>query len=591
MPKLSDAFIQEVLDKTDIIDIISEKVTLSKKGKSYFGLCPFHNEKTPSFSVEPDRKIYNCFSCGEKGNAVTFLQKTNNISFIEAIEDLAIRANVDMDFTEFKTEHKDKRLFEINEAANTFYKLYLNSTKSGLEAKQYLKERGIKEQIMKYFELGLASNEFDLLHKTLTNQDFLVSDLHDLGLVKKSQTERFYDLFRERIIFPIKDEHGNTVAFSGRTYKQEDDSAKYINSPQTKIFTKSNVLYNLHNAINDIKKNDRVMLFEGYMDVIAAYRANIKESVASMGTSLTKEQIRLLKKYTNNVYICYDGDAPGIEAAGRAVKMAKDERMSVRIVILPNNQDPDDYIKQHGSEALLHYIETAWIDPLEFDYKSKHINIDFTKMLDIEQFKKNIFDMIKDSSNTVIDTYLKRISEDTKLSLESIRQDFSQYTNRSIKRTNFIPKKSIKVTDKYTYAERRLMSYYLDDRKYLFNYNRIFDEVFYVNGEIGQLKYILEEIYLDNDIKILNQAEIKQSFLESLTEAQYDLFMSQCENRYLQLSVKEYDDCITAMEDYQKKLWYDHIDAQIANADTIKEKIRLQELKLKRLKEDQYGQR
>ena len=333
------------------------------------------------------------------------------------------------------------------------------------------------------------------------------------------------------------------------------------------------------------------MLFEGFMDVIAAYRANIKESVASMGTSLTKEQVKLLKKYTNNVYICYDGDAPGVEAATRAVKMMKDERMSVRIVILPDNLDPDDYIDKFGQEELLNYIETKWIDPLEFDYKSRHLNIDFSKMLDLEQFKKSIFDMIRNSSNTVIDTYIKRIADDTGLSLESIRQDFMQYTNRNVVRPSYQTRNQITVTDQYTTAERRLMTYYLLDKKYLFNYNRVFDAVFHVNEEIRQLKDIIEDIYLDNDTKNLSQAEIKKSFLEKLTEAQYDLFMSHCENRYLEQSVAEYDDFINAIRKYKLKLWYDHIDNQIKNAPTIKEKIRLQEMKLMKQKEEQYGQR
>ncbi len=591
MARLSDEFISEVLNKTDIIDVIGEKVALSKKGKSYFGLCPFHNEKTASFSVEPERKIYNCFSCGEKGNVVTFLQKTNNISFVEAIEDLAIRANITKDFSGFKKANPHQKLFEINEAANTLYKLFLSSTKSGIEAKTYLISRGISNDIIKHFELGLASNEFDLLHKTLTSQGYLVSDLHDLGLVKQSKNERFYDLFRQRIIFPIKNEKGNTLAFSGRTYKGDDESAKYINSPQTKVFTKSNVLYNMHNALNEIKKNDRVVLFEGYMDVIAAYKAGVKEAVASMGTSLTKDQVKLVKKYTNNIVICYDGDAAGFEATARAVIMFQQEKMNVKIIILPNKLDPDDYIQKYGNSALLDYINNKWIDPLEFEYKKRNMKIDFSKMLDIEHFKKTIFDMIKNASNTVIEAYIKRLAEDTKLSLESIRQDFNQYTKRNISNVRNVYRNKVDVQDKYTYAERRLVNYFLDNRKYLFNYNKEFGDIFHINENVRQLKDIVEDLYLENDTKELDTVEIYNSFIEKLTEAQNEFFSNRCINKDLQLIPKEYDDLIDTMNEYQFTLIVERMEQQIKEAPTLQEKIKLAQYRDLKIKEEKYGQR
>lgn len=585
MPRLSDEFINEVLNQTDIIDVVSEKVALSKKGKSYFGLCPFHHEKTPSFSVEPERKIYNCFSCGEKGNAITFLQKTNNISFIEAVEDLAIKANIEMDFSDYKRENPNSALFEITESTNIFYKLYLNSTKSGLEAKKYLENRNINSAVIKYFELGLAPNEFDLLHKTLTQKGYLVSDLFDLGLVKKSQNDNFYDLFRDRIIFPIKDENGNTVAYSGRTYKETDESAKYINSPQTKIFTKSKILYNLHNAINHIQKNDRVLLFEGQMDVVAAYRGKLLESVASMGTSLTKDQIKLIKRYTNNVYICYDGDDAGIAASGRALKMFEEERMNVKLVILPDKLDPDDYINKYGENSLKEYIDNHWVDSLEFNYKLQNLNINFDKMLDIEHFKKSIFDIIKDSSNTIIESYLNRLAEDTKISVESIRQDFNQYTKRNLRNVSNLRRPKVEIYDKYQYAERRLLNYFLEDKKYLFNFNQEFGAVFHIKEDTRQLKDIIEDLYLDNDTKDLETAEIKKSFIEKLTEAQKNFFISYCVNKDLEILPKEYEDFIDALNDYQEFLVVDHISKQINNAPTTAEKIKFAEYRnTKRIK-------
>ena len=485
MPRVSDALIEEVLQKTDLVDLVGEKVTLSKQGKSYFGLCPFHHEKTPSFSVEPERGIYNCFSCGEKGNAITFKQKTENLSFMEALEDLAIRAHIDFNFTAYKKENPNKKYYEINADAKNFYKLYLTNTKQGQVAKEYLKQRGITDDIIQFFDLGLAPNEFDLLHKTLTSKGILVTDLYDLGLVKEGSNDRFYDLFRERIIFPIHNEKGNVVAFSGRTYIEGDSSAKYINSPQTKVFTKSNILYNLHNAINEIKRIDRITLFEGYMDVFAAHRAGIFDGVASMGTSLTREQVRIIKSHTNNVTICYDGDPAGKEATVRAIKLLEAENMSIKVVTLPDRMDPDDYITKHGANALKEYVNNQWQDTFEYQYSSNKEHLDFTKMLDLERFKKTVFDMISNSSNAVIEKYITELSKDTNISVDSIKQDFNQYAKKDVTQDRRQYTQKVEIESKYVFAERRLLNYFLLDSMYLQKYRQELGPVFFVTSSVG----------------------------------------------------------------------------------------------------------
>lgn len=591
MPRLSDELISEVLAKTDIVDLVGEKVALSKQGKSYFGLCPFHHEKTASFSVEPERKIYNCFSCGEKGNAITFKQKTENLSFVEAIEDLAIRANINIDFTNFKKENPNKKYFDINQDAKNFYKLYLTSTKQGQLAKEYLSKRNITDDIISQFEFGLAPKEYDLLYKTLNSKGILVSDMFDLGLVKQSKTEQFYDLFRERIIFPIHDEHGNVVAFSGRTYIAEDTSAKYINSPQTKVFTKSNVLYNLHKAINEIKRNGRVVLFEGYMDVIAAFKSGIKESVASMGTSLTNEQVKLIKKYSNNVTICYDGDPAGIEATSRAIKLFEREKMEVKIIMLPDRMDPDDYIIKHGVESLKDYIDNKWVDGIEFNYRKSNMNIDFTKMLDIEHFKKTIFDLVKNSSNSIIESYIKRLSKDTDISIESIRQDFNQYTKRNISNISERYRPSVSVTNKFEYAERRLLNYFLLDINYIKRYRSEFGPVFCIKNDVLELQYIIEDIYLDRESNEEETVNIREEFISKLNEAQLDFFVNKCTNNHLEIIQKEYEDMIDTMNDYQQILARNLLEEKIKEAPTVNEKIKLAEYRDIKIKEDKHGQR
>ena len=524
MPRVSDTLIEEVLHKTDLVDLVSEKVSLSKKGKSYFGLCPFHHEKTASFSVEPERGIYNCFSCGEKGNAITFKQKTENLSFMEALEDLANRAHIDFNFAAYKKENPNKKYYEINLDAKNFYKLYLSNTKQGQIAKEYLKKRGITDDIIQFFDLGLSPNEFDLLHKTLTSKGMLVTDLHDLGLVKESNNDRFYDLFRERIIFPIHNEKGNVVAFSGRTYQEGDDSAKYINSPQTKVFTKSNILYNLHNVINEVKKIDRITLFEGYVDVIAAHRAGIYDGVASMGTSLTKEQVRIIKHYTNNVTICYDGDSAGKEATARAIKLLQAENMAIKVVTLPDRMDPDDYITEYGDKALKEFINNHWQDTFEYQYTSNMANLDFTKMLDLERFKKTVFEMISNSSNSVIEKYILELSKDTKISVDSIKQDFNQYAKKDVSHMRRNYSQKVEMESKFVFAERRMINYFLIDSMYLQKYRQELGPVFFVKSDVGVLVEMIEELYIDFPQAEEQTVDIKEQFISKLNEAQKMFF-------------------------------------------------------------------
>ena len=590
MPKINEEVIKEVLRKTDIVDIISEKVALSKKGKSYFGLCPFHNEKTPSFSVEPERKIYTCFSCGEKGNAITFKQRTENISFVEAVEDLAIKANINLDFSTYKKENPNKKYFEINKDAMNFYKLYLTSTKQGVIAKKYLSDRGIKDDVINAFNIGLSPNDYDVLYKTLTEKGILVSDLHDLGLVKQGKTESFYDLFRERIIFPISDERGNTVGFSGRSYIDTDkESPKYINSPQTKIFTKSKVLYNLSNAINEIKKNDRVVLLEGYLDVIAAYRANIKESVASMGTSLTTDQVKLMKKYTNNVTICYDGDPAGIEATSRAIRLFENENMQVKIVLLPDNLDPDDYLTKNSAAKLNDFINEKWIDKIEFSYLKNNMNIDFSKMLDIEHFKKIIFDLIKNTSNTIIERYIERLALDINISQESVRQDFYQYTKRNIQNISDRLKRVVPIDTKYLFAERRLLCYFLSDIKYVLKFNAEFGEIFYINSMSRDIKHIIEDTHYKN-LENNKNSEISEDELEKiLNQEQLHFYNTKVKNRMIELFDKEYEDLIDAIQDYLNSHLQKDIEEKIKTAPTTIEKIKLAKYRDVNFKEAKHG--
>jgi DNA primase len=393
-------------------------------------------------------------------------------------------------------------------------------------------------------------------------------------------------------MIPIHNEQGDVVGFSGRIYDSQDKTAKYINSPQTKIFTKSQVLYNLHRAINAIKMMDRAVLFEGYMDVIAAHKAGIKEAVASMGTSLTKDQVRLLSKYTKNILICYDGDNAGIEATDRAIKMFQASGFTVKVVMLPNKMDPDDYITKHGSTALNTYINDQWIDTIEFSYLKSNMAIDFSKLLDIERFKKTIFDLIKNSSNTIIESYIKRLSQDINISVDSIRQDFNQYTKRNIQNIGHQLKKKVETIDnKYVNAERRMVTYFKEEVTYVKRFIQEFGPVFCIDSRVREIKELIEDIYFHSGLPAEDINDVGERLEKIMNEQQKAFHDKYLVNPNLDVIKKEYDDLFDTMQKYQEDVQLELLEEQIRQADTIEEKIRLANYRDIRIKEERHGKR
>lgn len=589
MAFIDQNIIDDILRKTDIVDVIGEQVALSKQGKSYFGLCPFHSEKTPSFSVEPVRGIYNCFSCGEKGNAITFLQKTKNLSFVDAIKSLADRANVELDVSHIQV-NPNKHLFDINKEATQFYEFYLKNTKSGEQARNYLETRSLSNEIIERFHLGLAPSEFDVLTKTLVDKGFVETDMVDLGLVKQSESGKFYDLFRGRIIFPIMDENGNTVAFSGRTYLDSDkEQPKYINSPQTKIFTKSNILYNLNNALTEIKNTRQVYLLEGYMDVIALYRAGIKNAVASMGTSLTNQQVTIIQKYANEVVICYDGDKPGIEATSRAMEMFKSTNLNIKIIQLPQGLDPDDYINKYSEDSLKERLEKHWVDPFEFRYNTLKNDVNFDKMLEIEKFKKDIFTMIKDSPNTIVDAYLKLLSTDTSLNSESVKQDFHQFTRRNVTKTRSSNRPQVQIENKYQKAERKMLYYFIKDKKYTDKFEIELSSDFCIMTFHRDFRWAIEDIYYDKNDENYDSIQ-DEDLYHALSPEQIDFYEKYVMYKDEELSDEEFLDFLDTLKEYKFNLGIKQLTEAIENETDAMKKIELA-LQRDKLKEDFHGQR
>ncbi|HXL55357.1 MAG TPA: DNA primase, partial [Chitinophagaceae bacterium] len=358
---ISPQTIQQITSRIDIIDVVAEFVKLKKRGANYLGLCPFHGEKTPSFTVSPSKEIYKCFGCGRSGNTITFLMEHEKYSYVEALRWLANRYNVEIEETIVSNEVKQQQqatesLHIINSFAQKFFSSQLFETEEGKDiALSYLKERGFSNDIIQKFQLGYnpqARNRFTTA--ALQNQ-FNAELLVKSGLVV-SRNEELVDNYRGRIIFPVHNNTGKIIGFGARVIGKTEKAPKYINTPENEIYIKSKILYGLYFARQVIDKNDECLLVEGYTDVISLHQAGVENVVASGGTSLTTDQLRLVKKYTNNLTIIYDGDAAGVKAALRGLDMALEESLNVKLVLIPDNEDPDSYVRKVGANAFKDFV-------------------------------------------------------------------------------------------------------------------------------------------------------------------------------------------------------------------------------------------
>jgi len=350
--------VQEILDLTRIEEVIEDFVTLRKRGVNLIGLCPFHNEKSPSFNVNPTRNIFKCFGCGKGGDAVTFLMEHEHFSYPDALRWLARKYNVEIQEIVRSPEQVAEiqytdSLYIVNDFALQHFQQQLFDTDEGKSvALSYFKQRGLREETIRNFGLGYAPDQWDLLLKTAKSKGHDSDMLRKLGLVNQEATR---DFFRARVMFGIHNLSGKVAAFAGRTMSSDKNTPKYINSPETEIYVKNKILYGAFQAKKAIRQKDECILVEGYMDVISLHQAGIENVVASSGTSLTEGQLQLIKRNTNNLKILYDGDPAGIKAALRGLDLALEQDMNVRIVLLPDKEDPDSYVQKYGGEAFTEF--------------------------------------------------------------------------------------------------------------------------------------------------------------------------------------------------------------------------------------------
>jgi len=353
--------IQQVLSRIDIVDIIGSFIKLKKRGTNYLGLCPFHNEKSPSFTVSPAKEIYKCFGCGRSGNSIGFLMEHEKYSYVEALRWLAQKYNVEVEETETSPEQKLQQLsadslYIINGFAQKFFSDHLFNTEEGQDiGLSYLKERGFREEVIKKFQIGFNPEARDSFARAAINAQYNVELLQKSGLVA-IRDERPVDNYRGRIIFPVHNQSGKVLGFGARLLKTNDRAPKYINTPENEIYVKSKILYGSYFARMAIDKADECLLVEGYTDVVSLHQAGIENVVASGGTSLTPDQLRLVKKYTNNLTIIYDGDSAGIKAALRGLDIALEESLNVKLVLIPDKEDPDSYVNKVGPAAFARFI-------------------------------------------------------------------------------------------------------------------------------------------------------------------------------------------------------------------------------------------
>lgn len=489
---INDNVLNEIRDRADIVDLIGEYVDLKRSGSNYMGLCPFHSEKTPSFSVSPSKSIFKCFGCGVGGDVITFVMKRENLSFPEAVEFLADKYNVRLEV--YKDENKEarekrNRLYEINrEAGLHFLKNYEASQKTQL----YLKNRMLSDKTIRSYGIGYSKDSWTDLYDHLTKMGYREDELLELNLISKSKNGNYIDRFRDRVMFPIINRNNRIIGFGARTFG--DAKPKYLNSRETPIFHKGSNVFNI-NIISRESTRERIILVEGYMDVISLYNSGINYSVASLGTSLTIDQANIIKKMARDIYICYDSDSAGINATSRAIDIFLQASVKPKIIELEGGLDPDDFIKKYGVEGFENKIKSA-ISCIEFKIKKLKENFNLEDSEGLSNFTIESAKILSSIKNPIErDIFVKDFSRKYNISYTAI-ENYINYLNRNklkeTKREKFKVKKNTNVVkSNKARAQEELLSYSLLDND-IYKYIRNKIEVFYFTN--AMTRAVFEEI-------------------------------------------------------------------------------------------------
>lgn len=515
---MAENIFEKVLENVDIVDVVKSYVNLEPKGKNLFGLCPFHDDNNPSMSVSREKQIFYCFVCKKGGNAIKFIEEYKHMPYIDAARFLAKEYHIDVSEFDNPKTSSTSRYYNCTGTAQKFFSFLMNDENYSKTAREYLKRRGIDDNTIKEFSIGLSPSDGKSLTKTLKDKGFIISDLIETGLANEEN-----DIFIDRVMIPIKDEQGRCVAFGGRIYKDSDQS-KYVNSKETPIFKKGEILFNLDKAVKEIKKSGKLIINEGYMDVITSYSRGVKNVIALMGTAMTINQAALIKKYTDNVVICLDGDRPGINAVSSIIKPLEEKNINYSIVILKDGMDPDEYIRKYGKDAYIDEIENKKIDKIGYFYQLTKLDFGDINVYNMESFKNQIFIHLKDEkSRSTLEVYLKKLSQDLGVSYNSLDEDFTLFMG---KYDPSYRKKTLPISSKFEVkgireaAEKMIVDYALKDKTY-------FDDIVIKMGtrifmkskklrkmfvEIGDIYDIDSYIKTDDLINMLKERGVYQDY-------------------------------------------------------------------------------
>ncbi|MFS0635848.1 DNA primase [Mesobacillus foraminis] len=565
--RIAEEKINEIRQAVEIVDVIGDYVQLKKHGRNYFGLCPFHGENTPSFSVSPDKQIYHCFGCGAGGNVFSFLMEVDGLSFQEAALKLAERTNIELE-VEAASPLKRKaypenyrQMVDAHELLRKFYHHLLVNTDEGQPALEYLLKRGFSKESIDKFQIGYALPSWEFVTGFLQKKGYSAEHMEKAGLIiKRDRDGTFFDRFRDRVMFPILDHQGNTIAFSGRALG--DDEPKYLNSPETPIFNKSKILYNFSKARSSVRKHQHAILFEGFADVIAADRSGVENGVATMGTSLTGEHVSILKKNVQNITICYDSDNAGIEAAYRAAVLLNDAGCTVKVAMMPSGMDPDDYIRKYGEEKFRNEVigssSTFMSFKIQYFRRGKNLQNEGDRLQYIEEVLKEISRLDKAVEK---DLYLRQLADEFSLSLDALKQQANQSQDNGKgqparqpqpepEKKQFVFTRQAGLKPAYHEAERRLIAHMIRNSEIAYKVQELLQgKTFNIDEHQAIITYLLgfyEKGYEPDPSRFLNYLEDNK-----LKRVVADIEMMSLND---ELADQELTDYIKQVLNYQKLL-------------------------------------
>ena len=538
MNVLSQEKISEIRNSINIVDVISSYIPLTPKGKNYFGVCPFHDDTNPSMSVSPSRQIYKCFSCGATGTVFKFIMDYENISFMEAVKKVADLGGIAVNIGKVRKKQTHPELHQIYDLSLKFYINNLN-TAAGKEAREYLNNRNINEEVIKEFQIGLALKK-DMLSKILT-QKFKPTEVLKSGLIGKNDYG-YYDLFYDRIMFPLYDLDGNPVAYSGRIYNRQDNS-KYFNTRETEIFKKGELIYNYHRARDEARRKNQVIVMEGFMDVIRAYTIDVKNVIATMGTAVTDVQANLIKRMAKEIILCFDGD----EAGAKATMACSNELLKIgvtpKVIRLENNLDPDEYIQKYGKDAFRKKIDNP-ISVMDFKLSYLKNGKDLNSSVDQAKYiNELIVELNKIDDDILKDLTIKKVATEMNVDESLIRNHLEKKEVKPIRQSE-----PPSVTTKYEKAESGLIYYMLKSPEVITMYN---NKVTYIpTKEYRQLAREISAFYKNfgfiNEASFIDYIECDSELMETIGKINKN-------NTKETYTLEEIEDYINVIKDYNVK--------------------------------------